>query len=251
MNYTIYLGWDNLLSTISNIPIGPQNEFSPINEDQEQPTSYDPGRTTYYPANPLNITLYSSTIVTWTLGNAVLTINVNDTSSLCPIAITFEIVITANESLSQQDIQNLEQSIASYLNISVDRVVIQQIQSKKKRDVEFHFSVTVLPTNSSNSNEISSFIAVNTILNAPASTLNNIITSSTSISVSNITVNAVNPGVGQVGVIINPPTSIPQNIPIINVPEGVPTTKSNINSSKKLKMINNIIIIGFFLIFIL
>lgn len=66
----IVFGFENVNTITYTIPVGASNSFSPVAADQSQPTTFAPGATAAYPAGGVVVPFGSATAVTWTLGTA-------------------------------------------------------------------------------------------------------------------------------------------------------------------------------------
>ncbi|KAB2846970.1 MAG: choice-of-anchor A family protein [Melioribacteraceae bacterium] len=86
--YTAHFGYNNPNSVVVNIPIGTDNKFTPGAQNQGQPTSFNPGRTDYFPDSEFTVTFDENTTLVWTLNGKTATASKN--SAPCSEHIFFE-----------------------------------------------------------------------------------------------------------------------------------------------------------------
>ena len=65
-SYTSFWGYKNYDGTAVDIPIGPDNEFTPAPQDRGQPTRFHPGRTPHYPNVAFGV-VFDGSELKWTL----------------------------------------------------------------------------------------------------------------------------------------------------------------------------------------
>jgi hypothetical protein len=75
--YVALFGYQNGASSAVQIPLGPNNQFSPVAADQGQPTSFKPGSLDYWVSVP-----FTSGSVTWTLAGR--SVTATTSSPACP-----------------------------------------------------------------------------------------------------------------------------------------------------------------------
>lgn len=79
--YSAHFGYWNPNPSPVIIPVGPGNKFTPLPEDRGQPTTFQPGRTAYYP-NPEFSLVFNGSPLTWTLNGEIASAS-NDSAMRC------------------------------------------------------------------------------------------------------------------------------------------------------------------------
>ena len=74
--YTAYFGYKNPNAFAVTIPVGPDNKFVPAPQDRGQPTTFQPGRTPYYPNAAFSVNFDGSNLV-WALNGKTSTASSN------------------------------------------------------------------------------------------------------------------------------------------------------------------------------
>jgi len=82
--YTAYFGYKNDNDYAVDIPIGERNKFTPTPQDRGQPTTFQPGRTPYYPDAAFSIDFDGSPLV-WTLYGRTATASDNPAQRCAPV----------------------------------------------------------------------------------------------------------------------------------------------------------------------
>jgi hypothetical protein len=65
--YTAHFGYKNENATAVEVPIGSGNRFTPAPQDRGQPTTFEPGRTPFYPNNAFSFDWDGAGNVVWVL----------------------------------------------------------------------------------------------------------------------------------------------------------------------------------------
>ncbi|MBU2491897.1 MAG: choice-of-anchor A family protein [Bacteroidetes bacterium] len=87
--YTAHFGYNNPNSVSVEIPIGNDNKFTGTgNQNEGQPTTFEPGRTPYFPNSAFTVTWDGSSNLVWTLNGKTSTASTN--SAPCSEHIFFE-----------------------------------------------------------------------------------------------------------------------------------------------------------------
>jgi choice-of-anchor A domain-containing protein/uncharacterized repeat protein (TIGR01451 family)/TQXA domain-containing protein len=88
--YTAHFGYLNSNDVEVTISVGSDNKFSPAPEDRGQTTTFNPGRTDYYPNADFTVTWDGSSDLVWTLNGKTATASINDSSQVCSEHIYFD-----------------------------------------------------------------------------------------------------------------------------------------------------------------
>jgi len=80
-SYTAFFGYQNYNRTAVDIPVGPDNSFTPSPEDRGQPTRFHPGRTPYYPNVSFGV-VFDGKKLEWTLDGS--KVKADKKSTACP-----------------------------------------------------------------------------------------------------------------------------------------------------------------------
>ena len=89
-SYTAHFGYLNPNNVAIEIPVGANNKFSPAPQDRGQTTTFNPGRTDFFPNSDFTVTWDGSSNLVWTLNGKTTTASANNSQQRCSEHIFFD-----------------------------------------------------------------------------------------------------------------------------------------------------------------